>query len=139
MLKHNTKNKFRISDGLPKSVSFRRMHSLAEQSVSQFESLLAWSAMTISPEKIAQLWLETDKNGSPCFYTFEACSPEDVIYRLDYRNSVQKDEYIQMLKDFGQDYFTQCFKWICFRKTANSVEEERTANFSRTMYPGKNL
>ena len=32
---------------------------------------------------------------------------------------------MQMLKDFGWDYFTQCFGWLYLRKTANSVEKEQ--------------
>ena len=60
----------------------------------------------------------------PCFYTFESCEPEDVIYRLDYRNSVQDEGYMQMLKDFGWEYLGKCVGWNYFRKPADSVETE---------------
>lgn len=61
----------------------------------------------------------------PCFYTFEACEPADVIYRLDYRNSRQTEEYMQLLKDFGWEYFAQCVGWLYFRKPADAVESEQ--------------
>ena len=60
----------------------------------------------------------------PCFYVFESCAPEDVIYRLDYRNSKQTDEYMQMLRDFGWEYFEQCIGWLYFRKPADSMDSE---------------
>lgn len=60
----------------------------------------------------------------PCFYTFESCTPEDVIYRIDYRNSRQTEEYMQMVKDFGWEFFTQCVGWLYFRKPAADVDTE---------------
>ena len=64
---------------------------------------------TIADYEEEEAWLRNQhKDGwklvkmiPPCVYLFEACEPEDVIYRLDYRNSRQTDEYMQMLKDFG--------------------------------------
>ena len=35
------------------------------------------------------------------------------------------DEYMQMLKDFGWEYFAQCFGWLYFRKPADTVESEQ--------------
>jgi len=88
---------------------------------------------TIADYQEEETWLRKQHNDGwklikmipPCFYTFEACKPEDVIYRLDYRNSRQTDEYMQMLKDFGWDYFAQCFGWLYFRKPADAVESEQ--------------
>ena len=34
----------------------------------------------------------------PCFYVFERCQPEDVVYRLDYKNSTEDSEYLQMFR-----------------------------------------
>ncbi len=65
------------------------------------------------------------KMAPPCFYTFEACEPADVIYRLDFRNSGQTEEYMQMLKDFGWEYFARCFGWLYFRKPAEEAESEQ--------------
>ena len=49
---------------------------------------------TIADYEDEEIWLrEQHRKGwklqrmiVPCFYIFEACTPEDVIYRLDYRN-----------------------------------------------------
>jgi len=60
----------------------------------------------------------------PCAYTFESCTPEDVIYRMDYRNSRQTEEYMQMVKDFGWEYISQCVGWLYFRKPAVDVDTE---------------
>ncbi|WP_242622776.1 DUF2812 domain-containing protein [Lachnoclostridium sp. Marseille-P6806] len=73
-----------------------------------------------------EIWLrEQHKKGwklarmvPPCFYIFEACEPEDTIYRLDYRNKEQTAEYMQMMEDFGWEYFAKCVGWLYFRKPA---------------------
>ena len=85
---------------------------------------------TIADFEEEEIWLrEQHKAGwklvkmtPPCLYRFEACEPEDVIYRLDYRNSEQTEEYMQMVKDFGWEYFGQCLGWLYFRKPADAAE-----------------
>ena len=57
----------------------------------------------------------------PCFYIFERCAPEDVVYRLDYKNNAQDAEYMQMLRDFGWEYFNACMGWLYFRKSASEI------------------
>ena len=87
---------------------------------------------TIADFEEEEKWLrDQHKNGwklvkmvSPCFYTFEQCEPEDVIYRLDYRNTENKDEYFKMLSDFGWEYVGECVGWFYFRKPADTVETE---------------
>ncbi len=87
---------------------------------------------TIADYEEEEIWLrEQHRNGwkpvkvtPPCFFTFEACEPEDVIYRLDYRNNSQTAEYMKMLQDFGWEYFAQCFGWLYFRKPAAEVQTE---------------
>ena len=87
---------------------------------------------TIADYEEEEIWLrEQHKNGwklvnmtVPCFYTFESCEPEDVIYRLDFKNMDQSEEYMQMLKDFGWEYFDQCMGWLYFRKPAGAAESE---------------
>ena len=61
---------------------------------------------------------------TPCFYTFESCEPEDVIYRLDFKNSENPDDYLQMLSDFGWEHFTSFMGWIYLRKPADAVSSE---------------
>ena len=87
---------------------------------------------TIADYEDEEIWLrEKHRSGwklvkmtPPCFYVFESCEPQDVIYRLDYKNSQQTEEYMQMLQDFGWEYFEQCIGWLYFRKPASDVVSE---------------
>ena len=63
----------------------------------------------------------------PCFYIFERCAPEDVVYRLDYKNNAQDAEYMQMLRDFGWEYFNACMGWLYFRKPISEMDTEQDA------------
>ena len=54
----------------------------------------------------------------PCFYRFEKCQPEDVVYRLDYQNGQENGNYFQMFHDYGWEYLGQCVGWLYFRKSA---------------------
>ena len=82
---------------------------------------------TIADYEEEEIWLrEQHRNGRklvrvipPCFYVFEDCEPQEVVYRLDYKNSRQTEEYMQMVRDFGWEYFTQCVGWLYFRKPAD--------------------
>ena len=96
---------------------------------------------TIADYEEEEAWLrEQHKKGwklvrmvPPCFFTFASCEPEDVIYRLDYKNSSQSAEYMQMLKDFGWEYIGDCLGWLYFRKPAQAAETEEDGElFSET-------
>ena len=87
---------------------------------------------TIADYEDEELWLRRQhQNGwklvkmtPPCFYTFEECEPEDVVYRLDFKNGEQTEEYLQMLRDFGWEYFFHLFGWLYFRKPASAAKTE---------------
>ena len=87
---------------------------------------------TIADYEDEEVWLRKQHRSGwklvkmvpPCVYVFEDYRPEDVIYRLDYKNSKQTEEYMQMLQDFGWEYITECFGWLYFRKPADEVEAE---------------
>ena len=87
---------------------------------------------TIADYEEEEIWLrEQHKSGwrmvdmtPPCFYVFEECAPQDVIYRLDYRNDGQSEEFLQMAKDFGWEYFAQCMGWLYFRKPAQDADAQ---------------
>ena len=59
-----------------------------------------------------EVWLhDQHKNGwklsrmiPPCFYIFEKCTPEDVAYRLDYKNNTETNNYFQIFRDYGWEY-----------------------------------
>ncbi len=87
---------------------------------------------TIADYEEEEIWLRNQHLGgwklvkltAPCFYTFESCEPQDVIYRLDYKNNAQTEDYMQMLADFGWEYFERCFGWLYFRKPAEEAASE---------------
>ena len=87
---------------------------------------------TIADFKEEENWLRQEhRNGwkltkmkPPCFFRFERCEPEDVIYRLDFKNSSGNSDYFQMFADYGWEYAASCLGWLYFRKPAAEVEEE---------------
>ena len=89
-------------------------------------------SFTIADFEEEEIWLrEKHKSGwklkkmiPPCEYIFESCEPKDVIYRLDYTNAEKTNDYLQMYKDFGWEYFTECAGWMYFRKPAEKVDSE---------------
>ena len=62
---------------------------------------------TIADYEEEEVWLRKQHRSGwklvkmvpPCVYVFEDYRPEDVIYRLDYKNSKQTEEYIIPLLD----------------------------------------
>lgn len=62
----------------------------------------------------------------PGFYHFEQCTPEDVIYQLDYNQEGvnHKEEYVQMFQDCGWEYLTDFVGYSYFRKAANKMKED---------------
>ena len=85
---------------------------------------------TIADYEEEEIWLREQHRAGwrlvkvvpPCFYVFESCVPQDVIYRLDYKNDRQTEEYMQMLGDFGWEYFAKSIGWLYFRKPADMAE-----------------
>lgn len=53
-------------------------------------------------------------------YTFEKTEPKDVIYRLDYKSTTNKDidEYLQIYEDAGWEHVDEFFGWNYFRTDA---------------------
>ncbi len=89
---------------------------------------------TISEYEKEQKWLaKQHKQGwklrkatLPCFYTFERCKPEEVVYQLDYNKDGQehKAEYIQMFQDCGWEYITDMAGYSYFRKPVSEMNGE---------------
>jgi hypothetical protein len=88
---------------------------------------------TIADYEEEELWLRSQhQNGwklvkmiPPCFYTFEQCQPEDVIYRLDFKNADVTGDYMQMYSDFGWEYIGKCVGWLYFCKPASQVDADK--------------
>lgn len=62
----------------------------------------------------------------PGIYHFEACEPEDVVYRIDFNplTADKKREYIRMFEDYGWDYLQDLNEFSYFRKAASDAETE---------------
>ena len=97
---------------------------MAEKNMTRF--------FTIADFEEEEIWLrEQHKSGwklvgmtPPCFYTFEQCEPEDVIYRLDFTNNENGEDYFRMLSDFGWEHIGRCVGWEYYRKPAAQAETE---------------
>ena len=61
-------------------------------------------------------------------YHFEKCTPQDVVYQLDYNQEglAHKDEYLKMFEDCGWEYIQDFFGDSYFRKAVadNGSTEE---------------
>jgi hypothetical protein len=97
------------------------------------ETKLKIRFFTIADYEEEEQWLrQQHQNGwkfvkmtPPCFYTFERCEPEDVIYRLDFKNKAVTGDYMQMYADFGWEYAGACVGWLYFRKRSSQVDTEK--------------
>lgn len=85
---------------------------------------------TIADFEEEETWLHNQhKNGwkllrmiPPCFYIFEKCTPENVAYRLDYKNNEENSSYFQLFKDYGWEYIGRCIGWLYFRKPVSETD-----------------
>lgn len=88
---------------------------------------------TIAEYKKEEQWLQKQHKAGlklinttlPCFYTFEKCEPEDVVYQLDYNKEGMnnKTEYVQMFKDCGWEHITDMAGYSYFRKPVSEMVE----------------
>ncbi len=68
----------------------------------------------------------------PGIYHFEACEPEDVVYRIDFnpQTADKKREYIRMFEDYGWEYLQDLNEFSYFRKPADAENEAENEIFS---------
>ncbi len=79
---------------------------------------------TIADYEEEEIWLRSQhksgwklvKTVMPCFFIFEKCTPEDVVYRLDFKANAAADDYFQIFEDYGWEYFNEWMGWLYFRK-----------------------
>ena len=59
-----------------------------------------------------------------CFYRFERCAPEDVVYQLDYNPEGRKhpEEYVQLFRDCGWEHVLDNVGYSYFRKPAAQMQ-----------------
>ena len=62
----------------------------------------------------------------PGFYHFVKCTPEDVVYQLNYNQEglEHKDEYVQMFRDCGWEYIQDFGGYSYFRKPVSEMQGE---------------
>lgn len=62
--------------------------------------------------------------GLLCFYHFEACEPENVVYQLDYyqEQKLDREEYLGMFRDCGWEYLFDFMGYHYFRKPEAGME-----------------
>lgn len=67
---------------------------------------------------------EIARVGLPCFYHFEACKPENMVYQLDYyqESKVRREEYLKMFEDCGWEYLFDFMDYHYFRKPAAMMD-----------------
>lgn len=58
-------------------------------------------------------------------YHFEKCTPEDVVYQLDYNQEgvAHREEYVQMFRDCGWEYIQDFVGYSYFRKPTSEMED----------------
>ena len=88
---------------------------------------------TIADYEEEEIWLRQQHRSGwklsrlivPCFYIFERCEPEDVVYRLDYRNNREDEEYLRLFEDYGWEVCGRCMGWLYFRKPAEQTDDRQ--------------
>jgi len=68
--------------------------------------------------------LKLKKVNPPAGFTFEETEPQDVVYRLDYKNVKASKEMKQMYQDYGWEFCGECFGWNYYRKPADQINSE---------------
>lgn len=63
----------------------------------------------------------------PGIYTFCRCTPEDVVYQLDYHPSkgAERDDYLQLFSDCGWEYLQDFVGYSYFRKPVSQMQGEQ--------------
>lgn len=90
-----------------------------------------WTIMDYEEEE--QFLREQHQNGwrfkrylLPGFYFFDRCTPEDVVYRLDFdqAGTGEKLGYLQLYRDYGWEYLFDVNSFSYFRKPADIIEDD---------------
>lgn len=96
-----------------------------------------------------QGWKLTGITG-PCLYKFARCTPEDVMYQLDFNPEgvEHKDEYVQMFHDCGWEYIQDMAGYSYFRKSVSEMngtdesifcDEDSRIDMMKRVWKGKVL
>lgn len=90
-----------------------------------------------------------NKVSFPGFYHFTECTPEDVVYQLDYNQEgvANKTEYVQMFSDCGWEYILDFAGYSYFRKPVSKMQgqeeifcdDESRLDMMKRVYRGRLL
>ena len=89
------------------------------------EHRTAFRYFTIMEYEKEQRWLEERHRAGwklvgamACFYRFERCQPEEVVYQLDYSEDgrARRAEYLQLFRDCGWEHVLDNVGYSYFRK-----------------------
>ena len=82
----------------------------------RFFSIAAWDK--------EQDYLRRQRVGFLGVYRFARCTPEDVVYQLDYNPDglAHKDEYVRMFEDCGWEYLQDYVGYSYFRKPVSQMD-----------------
>lgn len=72
------------------------------------------------------------KTGNFGLYRFESCKPENVVYRIDFNPaaSADRENYLQMYRDYGWECVSRAEDTFYFRKSANAASPKENEIFS---------
>ena len=99
-----------------------------------YKTFFAWQ------DEKEEKWLEEQavqgwhlESAAPFFYTFRKGSPDRVIYRLDYKHTLDKDyaEYVQIFKDCQWELATRMSNWHYYRIRPENDQTPEIFNTSR--------
>ena len=65
-------------------------------------------------------------------YTFERCEPENVVYKLDFREAKDGDResYLAMFREYGWEFMYEINNYCCFRRSVRDTDEKELDIFS---------
>lgn len=104
------------------------------------DTKIKFAFFTVPEYEKEQDWLRKQHNAGwefkyvtfPGLYHFKKCTPENVVYQLDYNQESRKnkDEYIQLFKDCDWEYITDFVGYSYFRKPVADMEFGEEGIFS---------
>ena len=96
--------------------------------VLKYFTIFEWEKEQDYLRKMHQSGWKLVKISGLCLYRFAKCSPEDVIYQLDYNPDgiKHKDEYVQLFQDCGWEYLFEFAGYSYFRKPAEEAQGDES-------------
>lgn len=107
-----------------KSSARDRKFTQGRRTAVRFFSIAAWDKeQDYLRRQHAEGW-KLERVGFLGVYRFARCTPEDVVYQLDYNPDglAHKDEYVRMFEDCGWEYLQDYVGYSYFRKPVSQMD-----------------